>query len=342
MVIAHELSHQWWGDMITCETWEDLWLNEGFASYCEALWAEHLGGFTAYRNYMIDMDDYFYGGNFQGPVYDPSQLFNTTVYDKGGWVLHMLRHVISDSTFFQGFWNYGHDPSFQYGTATTADFQNVMETTSGMDLDWFFQEWVYGVNRPYYQYWWVADSSGGNYQLTVHIDQIQQNAPVFRMPLDLQVTTASGESTFTVIDSLGSQDFAFTIPENPQQVDLDKYNWVLKHVQMVPSGGIGGDGGAILPRSLALHQNYPNPFNPSTTIVYDIPEGLSGDDMSLTVYDVRGREIRDLEVGPATSGRHQVAWNGRDDMGRLTASGIYLYRLVVGNGVETKRMLLMK
>jgi aminopeptidase N len=343
MFVAHELAHQWWGDMITCETWEDIWLNEGFASYGEALWAEHLGGFDEYRAYMIDLDRYYTGGNFSGPLYDPTQLFGSTVYNKGAWALHMLRHVLGDSTFFQALWDYGHDPDLVFGTATTAELQDVLETSSSVDLDWFFQEWVYGSNRPNYEYWWGSEPSGNDHQLTVSLEQVQTNAPVFRMPVDIQVVTVSGETTFTVVDSLEVQEFVFMLPEEPQDVYIDRYNWILKHVRMVPPVGIGDDKpGVQMPRSLALHQNYPNPFNPSTVISYDIPVDLDGMKMSLVIYDIRGRNIRGLKTGPARGGKNDVTWDGRDDRGRPVGSGIYLYRLEINGRIEMKRMVLLK
>jgi aminopeptidase N len=341
---AHELGHQWYGDMITCETWEDVWLNEGFATYSEAVWAEYIGGFTGYRNYMISIDNYFDGGNFPGPIYDPDQLFNETVYEKAGWALHMLRHVLGDDAFFQALWDYGHDPEFVHGTANTVEVQAFFETSSGEDLDWFFQEWIYGENRPYYEYWWLPSQVGDDFELTVNVDQIQTNAPAFRMPVDIQVVTASGETTFTVIDSLDSQGFSFTLDEEPQNVYVDRYNWILKHVRMVdPPDGIGdGDAGILVPRALALNQNYPNPFNPSTVISYEVPDALDGSEMHLTIYDLRGRKVRALSSGPAEQGRHEVAWNGRDDNGRPVGSGLFLYRLEVGGKVMTKRMVLLK
>jgi len=343
MIVAHELAHQWWGDLITCDTWLDIWLNEGFASYGEAVWAEHTGGFYGYRSYMIELDEYFYNGNFAGPIYDPDDTFNNTVYNKGAWALHMLRGVLGDETFFQVLWDYGHDPDFVYATATTDEFQTLAETTSGVDLDWFFQEWVYGENRPEYEYWWAADSSGSGYEVTVHIDQVQTNAPVFRMPVDLQFDVPSGETTFTVIDSLESQEFVFTLPEEPDQVYLDRYNWILKHSSEVTPVGIGDDGGGVaIPKSLTLHQNYPNPFNPSTVIAFDVPEGLAGVEVDLTIYDVRGKKLRGLLNGPARPGRNEVAWNGRNDRGMLLGSGLYLYRLTIGNQVELRRMVLVK
>jgi len=343
---AHEVAHMWWGDMVTCETWEDVWLNEGFASYAEPLWFGHTGGESMYRFYMQSMDPYYNNiyGNFPGPLFQPDDYFNNTVYDKGGWVLHMLRHVLGDETFFQVLLDYGQHPDYQYGVANTAQFQEVAATTSGGDLDWFFQEWVYGENRPFYEFWWRADSLGvDNYQVSLNIEQIQTNAPVFRMPIDIQIETSAGETTFTVVDSLESQEFLITLDREPVDLYLDRYDWILKHRREVSPVGIGDDGGEIpLPRAFALHQNYPNPFNPSTVISFEIPAELDGVELHLAIYDLRGRRVRDLKSGLAVPGRNDVAWNGRDDSGRTMGSGIYLYRLVVGNRIETKRMVMLK
>jgi len=145
-IIAHELAHQWWGDSVSPESWPNIWLNEGFASYSEALWSEHLGGATNYHSYMAGL----YSSSFSGPLYDPNYLFSSTVYDKGAWVLHMLRGVMGDTAFFQGLrdWYTGHKD----GTGNTQQFQATVEALYGASLDYFFQPWVYNANRPRYEY----------------------------------------------------------------------------------------------------------------------------------------------------------------------------------------------
>jgi flagellar hook assembly protein FlgD len=95
-------------------------------------------------------------------------------------------------------------------------------------------------------------------------------------------------------------------------------------------------------RIIFLHENYPNPFNLSTVIAFDIPEELSSVQVDLTIYDVRGKKLRELLNGPGRSGRNEVAWDGRNDRGMLLGSGLYLYRLTVGDQVETRRMVLLK
>jgi len=154
---AHELAHQWWGDMVTCATWSDIWLNEGFATYSEALWFEHRSGTSdpgALRTWMAirrptEFDDSVY-------VYDTSdvrRIFSGNYsYRKGGWVLHMLRGVVGTETFFATLDAYRQ--RFEYLTADTDDFRAVAEVVSGRDLGWFFDQWVYNGGAPAYSFGW--------------------------------------------------------------------------------------------------------------------------------------------------------------------------------------------
>ena len=155
-VIVHEAGHQWWGDMITCESWHDIWLNEGWASYSEALYYWDIEGWESYISYMYGMA--YYGG---GTVYcddttSVGRIFSGALsYDKGAWVVHMLRGVLGDSLFFEGIDAY-YNSEHQHKAATTAKFQEVWETATGVDLDWFFEEWIYGEYFPRYVWQYTA------------------------------------------------------------------------------------------------------------------------------------------------------------------------------------------
>ena len=151
VLTVHELAHQWWGDKITNANWHEIWLNEGFASYAEALYFEHSLGSDYLKTYLQMMDRYYRYPIYVDDTTSVSRIFNITVYDKGGWFLHMLRHIVGDATFFDILLAYSNDPRFAYGNVTTAGFQDVCETISGEDLDWFFQPWIYEAGRP--EYW---------------------------------------------------------------------------------------------------------------------------------------------------------------------------------------------
>ena len=228
-VVAHELGHQWWGDAVTCRDFHHVWVNEGFATYCEALWAEAVGGIAAYH---ADIDlNRFYGA---GTVYCPddtneNRIFDSNLsYNKGSWVLHMLRHVLGDSTFFAGLRRYGLDRG--YSTGTTEDVQAAFQAVSGRDLSRYFQQWVYGEYYPVYALGWSAVGAGGGYDITLSLRQTQ-SWQLFTMPLDVRVTTATGSRTFVVQDSLASQSFTLHVDGEPLAVDLDPDGWVLRQIQ---------------------------------------------------------------------------------------------------------------
>ena len=225
-IIAHELSHQWWGDSVSPQSWPNVWLNEGFATYCEALWSEHLNGAQGYQDYMNSL----WSGTFTGPVYDPVDLFGSTVYDKGAWVLHMLRRVMrttDDQPFFDGMRDWY--ATRKDGVGNTAQFQQNMEGRYGSSLDWFFQEWVYGVNSPRYEYGWTTASLGnGTYRNYVRIHQVQTDAGTFTMPIDLTLVEGSVSEIRTVWNNSSDQDFLLDTSSPLSSLIFDEKDWILK------------------------------------------------------------------------------------------------------------------
>jgi hypothetical protein len=229
-LIAHELAHQWWGDMVTCDDFHHIWLNEGFATYSEALWSEFTYGEVQYRSDM-EAAKYFGAGTIYVPdTGDWNRIFDSGLsYNKASWVLHMLRHVVGDDDFFEILQAYYADPRYQYGTATTEQFRDVCEDVSGMDLDWFFHEWIYEELYPQYALDWYATPNGGGHSVHVSIDQ-DQTGYIFKMPVDVTITTAGGAETFVAWDSLPSQSFTFDVSAAPVRVELDRDEWILRTV----------------------------------------------------------------------------------------------------------------
>ncbi|MCP4580864.1 MAG: T9SS type A sorting domain-containing protein [candidate division Zixibacteria bacterium] len=228
-ILVHELAHQWFGDMINCDTWPNIWMNEGFASYLEALWAEHLYGFEAYRDYMVYNNDV---SDPSGPIYDPDELFSgNTVYDKGSWVLHMLRGVMGDEAFFEGMYAYANDPRYQYGTITTQEFQALMEEYYDAPLDWYFDEWLWGMNRPWYGYSWLTEDIGnGQWEVFLHIRQAQPApAPeVFTMPIQVFPRINGVDTMITVFNDSRIDDLRFIVNGEPTAVGFDMHDFILK------------------------------------------------------------------------------------------------------------------
>jgi len=338
ILTVHELAHQWWGDKITNANWHEIWLNEGFASYAEALYFEHTAGQDFYHTYMGWMDrDYPY------PIYvddttSVRRIFHITVYDKAGWFLHMLRHIVGDSTFFDILLAYSGDPRFAYGNATTAGFQDVCETVSGMELDWFFEPWIYHVGRPEYLATWNATDSAGIPLLHLHIEQTQvPDRALFPMPIDITIETDRGDTVVTVFNDKPVQYYVFALAAEPTGIVLDKDGWILKKVISV----------SPIPTDFALRQNFPNPFNTVSHIGYGVPRESR---VKLAVYDILGREVATLVNATHDTEWYTATWNGKDEKGIPVASGIYFYRIEMfapgsGGGInftETRKMVLLR
>ena len=229
-VVAHELAHQWWGDLVTCSDFANIWLNEGFASYAEALWQEYEYGPTAFKNHLIAFEGNIFASRFGSvkyPIYNPpsTYLFGTAVYKKGAWVLHMLRYLLGDSNFFNGMQAYGQ--SYAYSTANTEQFQTAIEGYSGMDLDLFFNQWVYSPNYPILNWSWTYTSIGTTYYLDVNLNQKQTTPLVFKLPLEFRLSTLVKDSLFTILDTLRNQHFSMVLKSPITGLVFDPNYWVL-------------------------------------------------------------------------------------------------------------------
>jgi aminopeptidase N len=338
-VVLHELAHQWWGDLVTCGTWKDVWLNESFATYAEALWEEQKSGRYALRLYMNSNLAHFFYGSWQGGPYDPEgqgfNLFDDVVYSKGAWVLHMLRGVVGDSTFFHALHHYR--DLYASRTATTEDLKAVLDTVSGQNIDWFFAEWVYGRGWPVYNmsYTWAADT------LHLTLTQNQEAAwPVFRIPLQVRVENDFVDTLVTIKPDARVYQTSVYVPFQPARVLLDPDSLVLKQVANTASVTHAPEQ----PATFSLEQNYPNPFNPTTTIRFSIAGvvALSGSEgpatkVRLAVYDLLGREVAVLVNEEQLPGRYEVKFDGA----RLP-SGVYFVRLQAGRQTAVKSMLLVR
>ena len=228
---AHELAHQWWGDMVTCATWHDIWLNEGFATYAEALWAEGQPGSSG-RAALLQAMSLARPATVDGSVYcydtsDDNRVFSGDFsYRKGAWVLHMLRHVMGDAAFFQALAAYRE--AYAYSSATTAQFQAIAEGFYGGSLKWFFDPWVYGVGAPAWEWAWRQTTAGGRNYVELCLAQAQQHSyPTFTMPLDVRTHEAGADTVHVVVADARSQHALFATDGAVDSVDLDPEQWVL-------------------------------------------------------------------------------------------------------------------
>lgn len=338
-IIVHELTHQWFGDKITCAKWEDIWVNEGFAVYGEALYQEATAGKEAY--YDVIKSNMSRAKDAVGTIYVQNinsidEIFDgDRTYAKGGVVIHMLRGVMGDENFFRTLKAYMSDTSLAYGSATIRDFQHVAETVSGTNLSYFFDEWLYGENYPRYVVDWYYDLIQGNtYQVSVEVKQSVNTLPqFFTMPIDMKINTSLGDTTVRIFNNAQDQIFNFTIEGKPLTLDFDPDNYILKE----QSGNTHN-----VPITYTLAQNYPNPFNPGTTITYELGNVSN---VQLNVYDITGRLVSRLVNQKQREGSYVVEFDGSS-----LASGVYFYRLEAENTTvgsdETftaiKKMILLK
>jgi len=226
-LISHELAHQWWGDMVTCADFGHIWLNEGFATWSEAYWKETIEGVEVYRQYM-DIASYYGGGTIFVEDVENDNIFDSNLsYNKGSWIVHMLRGVLGDVDFFAGLAEYR--AQYEYGSATTEQLRDVLEQVSGRDLDAFFEQWIYGEYYPIYSYGWT-EGPGAN-QITLTIDQVQTNTGLFTMPIEVHVHSAAGGQGFTVENSEASQSYVLDVNDVVSSVEIDPNKWILRRVQ---------------------------------------------------------------------------------------------------------------
>jgi len=229
---VHETAHQWFGDLITMKHFDHLWLNEGFATYCEALFQEHESGTAAYHSLVNNWWVYDspplvsnHADDFNGGI----------VYNKGGWVLHMLRHVVGDAAFFQAIRNYVQDPALAYGNAMSDDFKAHVEAASGQNLDGFFTPWLSLPGRPTYRYAWRAAQEDGHSFLYLWTDQVQTQG-LYSMPVDLLVQNAAAASSSLEKIQVEGRNQTFKLPLGdliPSSVKWDPDNWILDNVTQV-------------------------------------------------------------------------------------------------------------
>jgi len=340
----HEYAHQWFGDMITCASWSNIWLNEGFATWNESYWVERTGGYTAYKN-MINTDASSYMSGNPGwaisvPDWDittpnANTLFNFAItYCKGSCVLHLLRYTLGDTLFFRGIKAYATDTAnFKLKNATIPEFFAKMSSVAGQDLTWFYNAWIYQPNHPQYQNGYnITNLGGGQYRINFLAKQVQSGG-YFPIPIMLKFSFSTGsDTTVKVMNSTNNQLFSFYFYRQPTAVVFDPNNEIVIKTASLVVGIDENEGN--LPAKYELKQNYPNPFNPVTNIEYSIPKNS---EVKLTIYDMTGKEVSVLVNELKQAGKYTVSFNAM-----MKASGVYYYKLQAGDFTEVKKMILVK
>jgi aminopeptidase N len=236
-LIAHEIAHQWFGDSLTESTWADLWLSEGFATYFSAAFVQRHEGEAAFRQTMAkDAEAYFaYAKKTRSPLFDTEteslmSLLNPNNYQKGSWVLHMLRRRLGDKAFFKGVRDFylAHDES----TASSEDLRAALEKASGVSLKEFFARWVYGAGHPQYEVSWqwqrVKNRSGS---LTINLKQTQPEA-AFLDPIEIEIESTKGTERSKITPTGRESVIRLSSPTRPKDIRIDPDDSILNELVM--------------------------------------------------------------------------------------------------------------
>ncbi|MFY9802230.1 MAG: M1 family aminopeptidase [Candidatus Acidiferrales bacterium] len=233
---SHELAHQWFGDLVTCRDWANIWLNEGFATYFEHYWAEqHYGADDAAYEFWRDQASWFREKRMY-PVPIVTRNFTDgieyagNVYTKGGWVLKMLRTKLGDEDFFRGLHHYLEVNRNQ--NVVTADLEKAIDQSTATNVDHFFQQWIWRAGAPKYAVSYTYDDAAHQVKLNVKQTQkVEGMVELFDMPVEIEIATASGHKTYPIVVSKAEETFTLPADGAPLMVVFDKGDNVLKSVE---------------------------------------------------------------------------------------------------------------
>ncbi len=264
VIVAHEVAHQWFGDWVTMETWNDIWLNEGLATFFQFYYREAFGEISAVIEKLQIFNTTLFGDSYVSSIYvrDESDPFANSgaIYFKGSWVVHMLREIIDDDVlFFSILETYLAD--FSYGNTETADFRLAFEDGMGVSLVDFFDQWIYTPYWPIYSTIYENSSREGGYKVDIHVRQLQEHDVVdideiplrdyYIMPITFTVHyTDETTETFTVTNDQRNQTFQLLTTKEPDYTVLDENLDMLREVQSEEGSDddgvfIDGDGNGI-------------------------------------------------------------------------------------------------
>jgi aminopeptidase N len=321
-LIAHELGHQWFGDKVTCGTWKDIWLNEGFATYLSALVIENLDGvdsFIFWKQQVVDFVTELPGGSVymtDDEATNPNRIFSQRLsYYKGAMVLELLRWKLGDANFFQGVKNYLADPALAYKYAVTPNLRAHLEAASGVNLTEFFNDWIYNQGYPTYNIT-AHNIDGGQVQFVVN--QIQSHASVnyFEMPVPVRVFGNGGQQMDVVLDNtFNGQVIIKNVPFAVTSIQFDPDRHLISRDNSVSLG----NGNFTLMNQVTLS---PNPA--ANTLNVSIPQNVTV--KNATFHNSLGQVV--LKTGNETS------W----DISKL-ASGVHFITLVTDAGTKQLKFI---
>jgi aminopeptidase N len=320
-LIAHELAHQWFGNKITCGSWKDIWLNEGFATYLSGLVFENLDGnetFRTWKQQRINSITSFPAGSVYLSDIDTtnvSRIFSGRLsYNKGAMVLHMLRKRLGDANFFQALQAYLSTPELAYDYAKTEDFISIVETSSGEDLTEFFNDWLFNQGYPSYTLNWNQPSGS---EILIELSQTQSHPSVsfFEAPVPIRLIGTMGEAQDLVLDHTSNmQQFTETVGFEVQDIIFNpEFDLVSKNNQVLSINTFE------IKSELRV---FPNPS--SAIVNLQKPDALEVN--SISVYNVMGQLL------------YRSEWREKIDLSSFSA-GMLFIQFQTNKGVINKSLL---
>jgi aminopeptidase N len=236
-LVAHETAHQWFGDLMTCRSWSNAWLNEGFATYFTALYEEHAQGEDAFAYQMMkDHNQVIYADRTEhrptvyNRYYHPVDLFSPFIYPRGASILHMLRGIVGKDLFFKAIKYYVH--KYKFYNVDSHDFQDAVQDATRKNLYWFWDEWLYKGGHPVFEVNYKYDNA--THVLTLDVKQTQKTddaTPVYKMPVNVLIQTRSGIINKTITVDSVENGFTFDVKETPLMVNFDEGSFLLKELK---------------------------------------------------------------------------------------------------------------
>ena len=322
-IFTHELAHQWFGDKVTCGSWEDIWLNEGFATYCLGLSYEFLNKPKDLNDYMKELRGYVssapQGSVFCNDTTNVSRIFSSNLsYNKGAILLNMLRWVVGDDNFFQALRNYLNDPALKYGFARTSDLKRHMELQSGMDLTRFFDDWYYGIGMPNYSIQ-VIQQLNLNTIVTINQTQFNSNVSFYNMVLPIEFKGVDKDTIMTFNNTSSGQTFEFNPGFRIDSAFFDPGNKIIYNQSEVILNQVTEDKIIILPKPAS-----------------DILEVLhkSGDINYFQIFDLEGKALfTKLEKQEPTMLEFNI---------QNLKAGMYILKVGTIEWTETRKFIVVK
>jgi len=283
-LVAHELAHQWFGDKITCASWEHIWLNEGFATYVSRFFMENKYPLVAKGNRKSVIENITSLPNGSVKVDDTTnvgRIFNGRLsYNKGSFLLNMLRLKIGDSAFFKGLRNYLEDPELKYRFAYTTDLQRHLETTGGQSLSRFFEQWFEGQGYPSFQIQWGTIGSH-NVKFKINQTTSHNSVPFYEMTVPLTFKNASNEKTFLINNAVNDEWFLKDIGFIPDTVIVDQDYQIISKDNSSAKIDFPNSGNADA-------DVYPNPINDAFSVYL---HDFKTNEVNIVIYNSIGQTL---------------------------------------------------